>query len=188
MSSTSENLPELKRRNYRQTAKKLEQQPSHLQVASPTLDETSESGVSDPLAKRGNPMLQTIRAGLVAKASWCMRDAKEEEVRKAFQDMTLPEALNVLAQGRKNLEIAATVINQRLGDEAAKETCSTCGGPPRRNGMWVLQGVDKDKETGLLVPYRYCDVICVRERNKKRLLPEGHSGTRVDGQDMGDIR
>lgn len=155
----------------------------------PILDEPEERPEPEELEEDQPQSREHIfkRGNQMAKVSWMMRDAKEHEIRKAFKEMSLPEALDLLAQARKNIEIAATVLNQRIGEEAEKETCTTCGGPPKRNGLWIMQGVDKDPETGLLTPYRYCDAFCVRDRNKKK-LGIGQSNVRVDGQDMRDIR
>jgi hypothetical protein len=39
------------------------------------------------------------------------------------------------------------------------------------------------------MPYRYCGVQCVRERNREKMLPpEDRNKLRLDGQPEGDIR
>jgi hypothetical protein len=128
------------------------------------------------------------------KLGWMMRDAKEAEVRTAFEEMLLPEALELLAACRKNIEIAAKIINQRITAPGDNEKCTGCGGPPKKRDpqrgtpLWVMQGSAMDRDTGLMVPYRFCDVFCVRERNKAVLLPKGDSGIGADGRALGDIK
>lgn len=127
------------------------------------------------------------RAGEAARTSWLLRDAKETDIRQFFKDIPLSEGMSQLASARKNIEIAANVLNDRIGEDASEEICTSCGGPPKPNGMWVMAGVDKDKETGLLMPYRFCSVMCVRERNRKNLLPAGSPKLRVDGREFGSV-
>jgi len=129
------------------------------------------------------------RQSEAVRTSWLLRDAKETEIRDFFRNLPLEQGMSQLASARKNIELAAEVLNQRIGEEASKEVCSTCGGPSKRkDGLWIQQGVNRDPETGILVPYRYCDVFCLRAHNRKALMPEGASPIAVDGTEMGDVR
>jgi hypothetical protein len=130
-----------------------------------------------------------IRGGEAARTSWLLRDAKETEIREFFKKLPLPEALSQLASARKNIEICSEILNQRISEESMRKTCTGCGGPSKRpDGNWTMNGVEKDKDTGLMAPYQYCSVECIRDRNRRRLLPEGSAKTRFDGQPEGDIR
>lgn len=133
----------------------------------------------------GTPLRR--REAEAARAQWLARDAREDEVRLAFRQMPLEEALSLLAVARRNIEIAAKELNQRLSEDTENETCTTCGGPPPKNGIFVMQGSEKGEDS-LLHPYRYCSVACVRERNRKKMLPVGAPTHRLDGHEEGDIR
>jgi hypothetical protein len=127
------------------------------------------------------------RMSEAARTSWLLRDAKENEIRQFFKDIPLPEGLNQLSSARRNIELAAEILNDRINKEANEEVCTSCGGPPRQNGIFVMQCVEKDPDTGLNVLYRYCSVSCVRERNRRRLMPPGSPKERADGREFGDI-
>jgi hypothetical protein len=52
-----------------------------------------------------------------------------------------------------------------------------------------MQGSEVDPETGVPMPYRFCSPMCVRERNREKMLPpEQRNKLRFDGQEEGDIR
>lgn len=122
-----------------------------------------------------------------ARTSWLLRDAKEADIRQFFREITIAEGLSQLASARKNIEIAAEILNDRIGKEQEDEKCTSCDGPPRQSGMWVMQGVEKDPDTGLNIPYRYCSVGCVRDRNRRKMMPAGSPKLREDGREFGDI-
>jgi hypothetical protein len=128
---------------------------------------------------------------VAARARWAMREANELEWRAWLRSSPLQEALDFLAELRKTVELASRELNQRVNDEAMRVMCTTCGGPPKKNGLWVMQGATRDPETGLDIPYQFCDVYCVRERNKKRLLPKRNGVVEdksADVSELGDIR
>jgi len=154
-------------------ARDLQEQPEELAV------EVSSNS-------KGQPYKRQVEA---VRTSWLLRDAKEIEIREFFRELPLSEGMSQLASARKNIELAAEVLNQRIGEEAASEVCSTCGGPSKRkDGLWIQQGVRRDPDTGILIPYRFCDVFCLREYNRKMLMPAGASPVAADGTEMGDIR
>lgn len=129
------------------------------------------------------------RAGEACRTSWLLREAKELEIRQFFREIPLTEALSQLASARKNIELGAEIINDRIGKEGNSLRCSTCGGPPKRiDGNWVMQSQELDKDTGIYVRVQYCDVFCVRERNRKKLMPAGANPLAADGTELGDIR
>ena len=128
------------------------------------------------------------RFAQAARTSWMLRDAKEMEIRDFFRSIPLSEALSQLASARKNIELAAEVINERIGQESENETCTSCGGPPKANGLWVMQGSEKDRDTGVNFSYRYCSMSCVRERNRRKMLPVGAPKHRLDGVEEGEVR
>ena len=130
------------------------------------------------------------RASEVARAGWLAFEATENQVREYFKTVSVAEGISLLAQGRKNLEIAAFEINQRIEEGSRVERCSGCGKTLEETGrsMWMMQGAERDKDTGLDIPYRYCNVMCIRERNRKKLMPEGASPVGADGNEMGDIK
>lgn len=152
---------------------------------------TEVNGAAPAPADPRNPFTgDSKRASEVAKAGWILVEAKEAEVRKHFQSLPVEEGLQLLATARKHLEIAAYELNQRIEAGAKVERCSGCGKTLEEVGrsMWIMQGATRDPETGLDVPYRYCHVQCVRERNRRLLMPKDASPIGADGNIMGDIK
>lgn len=130
------------------------------------------------------------RAAEVAKAGWLMLDATEVEVRSHFRSVPVPEGLSLLAQARKQIEIAAFELNQRIEEGVRVERCTSCQKTLEQVGrsFWAMQGAENDPETGTMVPYRYCSPMCVRERNRRKMMPADASEIAVDGSIMGDIK
>jgi hypothetical protein len=148
-------------------------------------------GLMESISSPPSSRFDSPRAKEAVKAAWMMRDATDAEVRKAFESMTVAEGLSLLAQARTHIETAATILNRRIGEEAENEVCSSCGEqlPPGR--MWTMQGSELDKETGCFVPYRYCSMSCVRDRNRKKMnykVPGSAPETQVDGTPFGSIK
>jgi hypothetical protein len=125
-----------------------------------------------------------------ATAAWLTLDAKEIEVRKYFRSIAVASGLELLAKMRHQCNLAAETLQQRM-DEGNTERCTGCNKTleEARKSQWIMIGSDMDPETGVPVPYRFCGPMCVRERNKERMLPkEERNKLRFDGQDMGEIR
>ncbi len=137
-----------------------------------------------------NPRSAHSAAAATVTAAWLSLTATELEVRKYFRTIPVPSGLEALAKMRKQCEMAAETLQQRM-DEGNTERCTGCGKTleEARKSQWVMIGSDMDPETGVPVPYRFCGPMCVRQRNKERMLPkEERDKLRFDGQDMGDVR
>ena len=130
------------------------------------------------------------RASEVARAGWLAFEATENQVRQHFHSIAVTEGMSLLAQARKNIEIAAFELNQRIEETTRVERCTGCGKTLEESGrsMWMMQGAERDQNTGLDMPYRYCNVMCIRERNRKKLMPEGADKIGADGNELGDIK
>jgi hypothetical protein len=131
-----------------------------------------------------------VAAATVRAAAWLSLEAKEIEVRQYFKSIPVPSGLEMLARMRKQCDIAATELQQRM-DEGNTERCTGCGKTLEevRKAQWVMMGSDMDPDTGVPVPYRFCGPLCVRERNRKNMLPkELRDQKRFDGEEMGDVR
>jgi hypothetical protein len=86
--------------------------------------------------------------------------------------------------------MAAETLQARI-DDGNKERCTGCGKTleEARKSQFIMQGAEVDPATGVPMPYRYCGVNCVRERNREKMLPpEERNKLRFDGQPEGDIR
>ena len=124
-----------------------------------------------------------------ATAAWLTLDAKEIEVRKYFRSIAVASGLELLAKMRHQCNLAAETLQQRM-DEGNTERCTGCGKTleEARKSQFIMQGSEVDPETGVPMPYRFCGVLCVRERNREKMLPpEQRKDKRVDGQDFGDV-
>jgi heterodisulfide reductase subunit A-like polyferredoxin len=124
-----------------------------------------------------------------ATAAWLTLDAKEIEVRKYFRSIAVASGLELLAKMRHQCNLAAETLQQRM-DEGNTERCTGCNKTLEecRKSAWLMQGSDMDADTGVPVPYRFCGPLCIRERNRERMLPpEQRKDKRVDGQDFGDV-
>ena len=125
-----------------------------------------------------------------AAATWLSLTATELEVRKYFRSIPVQHGLEILAKMRHQCNLAAETLQQRL-DEGNTERCTGCGKTLEevRKTQWIMQGSEVDPETGVPMPYLYCGVQCVRERNREKMLPpEERNKLRFDGQPEGDIR
>ena len=125
-----------------------------------------------------------------AAATWLSLTATELEVRKYFRSIPVQHGLEILAKMRHQCNLAAETLQQRM-DEGNTERCTGCGKTLEevRKTQFLMQGSEVDPETGVPMPYRYCGVQCVRERNREKMLPpEERNKLRFDGQPEGDIR
>lgn len=123
-------------------------------------------------------------------AAWLSLEAKEIEVRQYFRRVEVPNGLELLAKMRKQCDLAAETLQQRM-DEGNTERCTGCGKTleETRKSQWIMQGSEVDPETGVPMPYRFCGPMCVRERNREKMVPpDQRNKKRFDGQEEGDIR
>jgi hypothetical protein len=130
----------------------------------------------------------SVRAA--ATAAWLSLEAKEIEVRKYFRSVAVPTGLELLAKMRKQCDLAAETLQQRM-DEGNTERCTGCGKTLEEchKSQWIMQGADVDAETGVPMPYRFCGPLCVRERNREKMLPkELRDQKRFDGTDIAEVR
>ena len=130
----------------------------------------------------------SVRAA--ATAAWLTLDAKEIEVRKYFKSITVPTGLELLAKMRKQCDLAAETLQQRV-DEGKTERCTGCGKTLEEvhKSQWLMQGSDVDPATGVSVSYCFCGPLCIRERNREKMLPkELRDQKRFDGEDIAEVR
>ena len=136
-----------------------------------------------------NPRSAHSAAAATVTAAWLALDAKELEVRKYFKSLSVPSGLEMLARMRKQCDLAAETLQQRM-DEGNTERCSGCGKTLEEvhKNQWLMIGSDVDADTGVPMPYRFCGPMCVRERNREKMLPpEERNKLRFDGREQGDI-
>ena len=125
-----------------------------------------------------------------AAATWLSLTATELEVRQHFRSIPVQTGLETLARMRKQCDMAAGELQQRL-NEGNTERCTGCNKTLEecRKTQWLMLGADMDPDTGVPVPYRFCGPLCVRERNRKTMLPKDQRDKlRFDGQEEGEIR
>jgi hypothetical protein len=137
-----------------------------------------------------NPRSAHSAAAATVTAAWLSLSATEMEVRKYFRSVPVPSGLEALAKMRKQCDLAAAELQQRMDDNNT-ERCSGCGKTLEevRKTQFIMQGSEVDPETGVPMPYRYCGVQCVRERNREKMLPpELRDKKRFDGEEMGDVK
>ena len=137
-----------------------------------------------------NPRSAHSAAAATVTAAWLSLEAKEIEVREYFRKVPVPSGLELLAKMRHQCNLAAETLQQRM-DEGNTERCSGCGKTLEevRKSQWVMMGSDVDVETGVPVPYRFCGPMCVRERNREKMLPkELRDQKRFDGEDIAEVR
>ena len=174
--------------------------PTKRQFASPLEAQRAEAEASGALviddleaptpAATVNPRSAHSAAAATVTAAWLSLTATELEVRKYFRTLEVPSGLEMLAKMRKQCDLAAEVLQQRM-DDGNKERCTGCGKTleEARKSQFIMMGSEVDPETGVPMPYRYCGVQCVRERNREKMLPkELRDQKRFDGADMGEIR
>jgi hypothetical protein len=124
-----------------------------------------------------------------ATAAWLSLSATELEVRNYFHKITVPSGLEALAKMRHQCNLAAETLQQRM-DEGNQERCTGCGKTleEARKSQFIMTGAEVDPETGVPMPYRYCGVQCVRERNREKMLPPEERGKlRFDGREQGEV-
>lgn len=137
-----------------------------------------------------NPRSAHSAAAATVAAAWLSLEAKELEVRKYFRSITVASGLEMLAKMRRQCDLAAGELQQRI-DTGNLERCTGCGKTleEARKSTWIMMGSDVDSETGVPVPYRFCSPICVRDRNREKMMPKEFRGQkRVDGEAMEDVR
>ena len=137
-----------------------------------------------------NPRSAHSAAAATVTAAGLALDAKELEVRKYFKSLSVPSGLEMLARMRKQCDLAAETLQQRM-DEGNTERCSGCNKTLEEvhKNQWLMIGSDVDADTGVPMPYRFCGPMCVRERTREKMLPpEERNKKRFDGQPEGDIR
>ena len=150
------------------------------------------SAPSSPSATPSGPVsardpYSSVRAA--ATAAWLSLTATELEVRKYFRSLPVQSGLEILAKMRKQCDLAAGELQNRI-DEGLTERCTGCNKTleEARKSHWIKQGADTDPATGVPVPYRFCGALCVRERNRDKMLPKDSPRYRFDGQEEGDVR
>jgi hypothetical protein len=137
-----------------------------------------------------NPRSAHSAAAATVTAAWLSLSATELEVRKYFRGIPVPSGLELLAKMRHQCDMAASELQQRM-DEGNTERCTGCGKTleEARKSQWIMSGAEVDPETGVPMPYRFCGPMCVRERNREKMLPpEQRNKLRFDGLEEGDIR
>ena len=172
----------------RQFASPLEAQRAEAEASGSLLDDL-ESIAGDPPAPI-NPRSAHSAAAATVTAAWLSLTATELEVRKYFRTLEVPSGLEMLARMRKQCDLAAEVLQQRM-DDGNKERCTGCGKTleEARKSQFIMMGSEVDPETGVPMPYRYCGVQCVRERNREKMLPkELRDQKRFDGADIAEVR
>jgi hypothetical protein len=141
-----------------------------------------------PTALNPRDPYSAVRAA--ATAAWLTLDAKEIEVRKYFRSVEVPTGLELLAKMRKQCDLAAETLQQRM-DEGNTERCTGCNKTleEARKSQWIMSGAEVDPATGVPMPYRFCGPLCVRERNREKMLPkELRDQKRFDGADIAEVR
>jgi hypothetical protein len=142
--------------------------------------------IPDSLTPRNQ--YSSMRAAAIA--SWLSLEAKEIEVRAYFRKIPVAIGLELLAKMRHQCNLAAETLQSRI-DEGNTERCSGCGKTlnEAHKSMWIMQGADVDPDTGIPMPYHFCGPMCVRERNREKMLPkELRDQKRFDGQDIAEVR
>ncbi len=137
-----------------------------------------------------NPRSAHSAAAATVTAAWLSLTATELEVRKYFKSIPVPSGLEALAKMRHQCDLAAETLQGRM-DESNTERCTGCGKTleETHKNQWLMIGADVDAETGVPMPYRFCGPLCIRERNREKMLPkELREQKRFDGADMGEVR
>jgi hypothetical protein len=137
-----------------------------------------------------NPRSAHSAAAATVTAAWLSLSATELETRTYFKSIPVPSGLEMLAKMRKQCDLAAETLQQRM-DLGNLEHCTGCGKTLEqvRKTQWIMMGSDVDSDTGVPVPYRFCSPMCVRERNREKMLPpDQRNKLRADGLEEGEIR
>jgi hypothetical protein len=137
-----------------------------------------------------NPRSAHSAAAATLTAAWLSLSATELEVRNYFRAIEVQSGLEALAKMRKQCDLAAQTLQQRM-DDGNTERCHGCGKTleEARKTQWLFNSNVLDPETGTAMCYHYCNALCVREVNREKMLPpEQRKKYRFDGQEEGDIR
>src|SRR6185437_5578822 len=128
---------------------------------------------SAPVAAPIRPRYARDAAQATVTAAWLSLEAKELEVRQYFRKVAVPSGLELLAKMRKQCDLAAETLQQRM-DENDTERCTGCNKTLEEvhKSQWLMIGSDVDPATGVPVPYRFCGPMCIRERNREKMLPK----------------
>lgn len=182
-------VPAVKPAPTRQYASPLEAQRVEAEAAEVAAGTSADPFPADPstlLSPRNH--YSVVRA--TAAAAWLSLTASELEVRKHFRSIPVQHGLETLARMRHQCNLAAETLQGRM-DEGNQERCTGCGKTLEevRKSQWIMMGSDMDPETGVPVSYRFCGPLCVRERNREKMLPkEERNKLRFDGEEFGDIK
>ena len=167
----------------RQYASPLEAQRAEAEAAELAAE------LSIPVAAPINPRDPYSATRAAKAAAWLALSSTELEVRTYFRKLPVSSGLEILARMRKQCDLAAETLQQRM-DEGNTEHCSGCGKTLEQvhKTQWLMQGADVDPDTGVPMPYRFCGPMCVRERNREKMLPkEERDKLRFDGREQGDV-
>jgi hypothetical protein len=137
-----------------------------------------------------NPRSAHSAAAATVTAAWLSLTATKLEVRQYFKSISVQSGLEALVKMREQCDLAAETLQARMNEDNT-EHCTGCGKTLEevRKTQWIMQGSEVDPATGVPMPYRFCGVLCVRERNREKMLPpEDRNKLRFDGQPEGDIR
>jgi len=137
-----------------------------------------------------NPRSAHSAAAATVTAAWLSLSATELEVRNYFRAIDVRSGLEALAKMRHQCDLAAQTLQQRMDDDNTQR-CTGCDKTLEqvRKTQWLMQGADVDPDTGVPMPYRFCGPMCVRERNREKMLPpDQRNKLRADGLEEGEIR
>jgi hypothetical protein len=144
----------------------------------------------DPSLPANSPRNHYAAQRHAAAAAWLSLTATDLEIRKYFRELpSVQSGLETLAKMRHQCDLAAESLQARM-DEGNTERCTGCGKTleEARKTQWIMSGAEVDPGTGVPMPYRFCGVLCVRERNREKMLPpEQRKDKRADGQEFGDV-
>ena len=170
--------------------------PARQQHASPLLAQYAEAKAAEESAAppdlslpANSPRNHYAAQRFAAAATWLSLTATELEVRQHFTSIPVQTGLETLARMRHQCDLAAETLQGRM-DEQNTERCTGCGKTLEEchKSAWLMQGSDMDAETGVPVPYRFCGPLCIRERNREKMLPpEARGKLRFDGREMGEV-
>lgn len=149
------------------------QDPEKVQAAKlkrqQTLQEKREKKAARE-AKKQEPVngAEESQQSMAVKARWAGEKASENELNQLVAQISMEEALQMLAKMRHNCEIVAVMINNRItgADEVAK--CETCKGSKAVNRQWALIRPQRDPNTQLVRNLYYCSIACVALENKQK--------------------
>lgn len=103
-------------------------------------------------------------ASTAARARWAGEKATESELREYFRTAPIDDCLVLLANMRKNAEMGAFEINQRM-TETDQTKCKTCHKPKPPNRQWRLIRPRREPG-GIVVNEFFCSDACVALENQ----------------------